>query len=84
MSMTDKIVNLFPERSKVVVESPADMIGRMNSELFHADRAVLVLIKDVGGVWKVDFQVANMNNTETSLCMDIVKGTIMDGILGKC
>jgi hypothetical protein len=83
MNMSDKIVNLFPTKSAVVIESPATMIGRMNSELVHADRAVLVLIKDVGGVWEVNFQVANMNNTETSLCMDIVKGTIMDSILGK-
>ena len=79
----DNVVALHPGKIALNVETPKEMLQRMMGEAADCDKAVLVLITDAGGVWKVDFQMASMSNAETIISLDIVKSVIMDTVLGK-
>lgn len=80
----DNVIALHPGKIALNIESPEEMLQRMTKEAAYCDKAVVVLITDAGGVWKVDFQMASMSNAETIISLDIVKSVIMDTVLGKC
>lgn len=79
----DNVVALHPGKIAMNLETPEEMMQRMEGDAKLCDKALLVLITDVGGVWKVDFQMASMSNAETIISLDIVKSVIMDSVLGK-
>lgn len=80
--LLDNVVALYPGLPKPNVEMPEQMVQRMLRDAAESDKALVVLIKDVGGVWKVDFQLASLSNAETIIALDIVKATIMKSVLG--
>ena len=75
------IVTLFPSTTTINIESPQNMLKRLSDTV--VDKALVLLIKDVGGTWLVDFEVASMDNSETLLATEILKTRIIDAILGK-
>lgn len=79
----DNVITLHPGKIALNIETPEEMMRRMTKEAVYCDKAVVVLITDAGGVWKVDFQMASMSNAETIISLDIVKSVIMDTVLGK-
>ena len=79
----DNVVTLHPGKIALNVETPEQLLQRMLGEAAQCDKAVVVLITDAGGVWKVDFQMASISNAETIISLDIVKSVIMDTVLGK-
>lgn len=79
----DNVVTLHPGKIALNLESPHEMVCRMLGAVRDCDKAVVVLITDAGGVWKVDFQMASLSNAETIIALDIVKSVIMDTVLGK-
>ena len=79
----DKVVTLFPDQTMVEKETPQELLLRLNGVVKNANKAVVILIDERAGKWKVDFHTASTTNAETIIAFEIVRETIMNAILGK-
>jgi len=79
----DKVVTLFPDQVMVTHETPAQLLKRLDRVVVDSNKAIVILIDDRAGKWKVDFHTASTTNAETIIAFEIVRETIMNAILGK-
>ena len=80
--MIDNVVRLFPKQQELGIETVEEMMVRVGPMLVGANRAVLLLVNDVGGQWEVHLATANMSNAEANLAVDIVKDLIIGTVVG--
>jgi hypothetical protein len=77
----DKIIQMFPNQQTPNVETPEQLLARLNPESRLANKALVLLIEDRAGVWKTHWATANMSNAEANLSLDITKDLIRRAIL---
>ena len=79
----DKIVDLFPNNERAKKETPKHLFERIIPEVQQSNRALVLLIDDRAGVWKIMHHTANLSNAETMMAIELIKDLILATTKGE-